>query len=92
MDLLKDLPQIEETPTKTDLEIINFLVNESKKLKKSINIKEIFIVTCIFVILLLPATDSLIRNKISDNTTIVIFAKVLVFVVAIVCMQLLIKK
>jgi uncharacterized membrane protein len=92
MDLLKDLPQVDETPTKTDLEIINFLVEESKKLKNSINIKQVFLATCIFTILVLPATDSLIENKISDNKTIVLVIKVLVFVVAIVCMQAMFVK
>ena len=87
MDFLKNLPQVEETPTKSDLEIINFLVDESKKLKNSVNIKQVVVVMCIFIVLVLPATDSLIKNNISDNTTLVIFVKALLFCVAIVCIQ-----
>ena len=92
MDYLKNLPQVEETPTKTDLEIIKFLVDESKKLKNSINIKQVFIATCIFFVLVLPATDSLIENNISNNSNVIIFIKVLVFVILIVCMQMLFAK
>ena len=90
MDFLKNLPQVEETPTKSDLEIINFLVDESKKLKNSINIKQVVVVMCVFIVLVLPATDSLIKNNISDNTAFVIFVKALVFCVAIVCIQMMI--
>ena len=89
MDFLKNLPQVEETPTKSDLEIINFLVDESKKLKNSVNIKQVVVVMCIFIVLVLPATDSLIKNNISDNTTFVIFVKALLFCVAIVCIQMM---
>lgn len=92
MDFLQNLPQVEETPTKSDLEIIKFLVDESQKLKSHINIKQVFVATCIFVILVLPKTDSFIANKISDNTAIVIFIKVLIFVIVIVLIQVMFTK
>jgi hypothetical protein len=91
MDFLKNLPQVEETPTNSDLEIINFLVDESKKLKNSINIKQVVVATCIFIVLVLPVTDSLIKNNISDNTSVQIFVKVLVFCVAIICIQMIVN-
>jgi len=91
MDFLKNLPQVEETPTKSDLEIIDFLIDESKKLKISINIKQVVVVTFLFFILILPTTDSLIKNNISDNTAVLIFIKVLVFCVAIVCIHVIVK-
>ena len=91
MDFLKNLPQVEETPTNNDLQIINFLIDESKKLKGSINIKQVIVATTIFVILLLPSIDTLFRNKISDNTTVVIFIKALVFCVAIIFMNMIVK-
>ena len=91
MDFLKNLPQVEETPTKSDLEIISFLVDESKKLKNSINIKQVIIATCIFIVLVLPATDVLIKNNVSDNAAVVVLIKTLVFCVAIVCLQTIVK-
>lgn len=92
MDFLKNLPQVEETPTKSDLEIIDFLIEESKKLKSSINIKYTIVATCIFIILVLPVTDSLIKNNISDNSTVGIIIKTLIFCVLIICVQALIVK
>jgi hypothetical protein len=91
MDFLKNLPQVEETPTNNDLQIIKFLIDESKKLKGSINIKQVIVATVIFVILLLPSIDTLIRNKISDNPTSVIFIKALVFCVAIIFINMIVK-
>lgn len=91
MDFLKNLPQVEETPTNSDLEIINFLVDESKKLKNSIDIKQVVVATCIFIVLVLPVTDSLIKNNISDNTSVQIFVKALVFCVAIIFIQMIVN-
>jgi len=91
MDFLNNLPEVEETPTNNDLQIIKFLIDESKKLKGSINIKQVIVATVIFVILLLPSIDTLIRNKISDNPTSVIFIKALVFCVAIIFINMIVK-
>ena len=91
MDFLKNLPQVEEPPTKTDLEVINFLLEESKKLSNAINVKQTVIIVCVFVILILPITNSIIKNNITENNTVNIVIKTLLFCAVLVCVQVIIK-
>ena len=91
MDPLSDLPQTKETATRNDLEIIKTLFGEGEKLTKSIRGKEVIIATIVFILLSLPWTDSLLKQKVTDNPVFVLIVKAVIFCAILIFLQLILK-